>query len=172
MNFKVLLVDEDINTKKPIIDIIGEQYSEVKHILSYEDGLQHLENNSDYDVILLNIEGDGLGFFDVFYEFGVPIIVMAEKDNEELALSMIRRGAHDYLVKNGVSNPRGVRRVIMHTVERSAFVKHNLEPISYCEIAKARDRLRECRQQINASIVEIGAFNATFSKYTIKGSTR
>jgi len=171
MNFKVLLIDESADTKKPIVDIIGEKYVEITHILSSENGLQYLEKDNNYDLILLNIEGDGLDFFDTYYKFGIPIIVMAEKDNEELALSMIRRGAHDYLVKNGVLNPRGVRRVIMHTVERSAFVKHNLEPISHCEIVKTRDTLREYRLQIDASIREIGAFNATFRKYAAEGIT-
>jgi DNA-binding response OmpR family regulator len=169
MNFKVLLIDENTDSKKPIIDIIGEKYVDVEHYLLPEVGLQHLGGNNNYDLILLNIEKDGLNFFDDFLEFNIPIIVMAEKDNEDLALSMIRRGAHDYLVKNGVLNPRGVRRVIMHTVERSAFIKHNLEPISQCEIVKARNTLREYREQINVSIREIGAFNAAFSKYSVKG---
>ena len=170
MDFKVLLIDENTDSKKPIMSIIGEKYVDVEHCLLPEVGLQHLRENN-YDLILLNIEKDGLNFFDDFLEFNVPIIVMAEKDNEDLALSMIRRGAHDYLVKNGVLNPRGVRRVIMHTVERSAFIKHNLEPISQCEIVKARNTLREYREQINASIMEIGAFNAAFSKYSVKGIT-
>ena len=81
MNFKVLLIDENTDSKKPIIDIIGEKYVNVEHCILPEVGLQYLRENN-YDLILLNIEKDGLNFFDDFLEFNVPIIVMAEKDNE------------------------------------------------------------------------------------------
>ena len=169
MQFNILLVDNDQKSKQTITSLIGGRHVAVTPASTPEDGLACLEGGN-FDLILLDIEGGGIDYFDMIYKFDIPIIVMAEQDNEELALSMLRRGAQDYLVKNGVLNPRGLRRIIMHAVERSAFVKHNIRPVSNREIIMTRDALREHRQEIRASISEIGAFNATVKKYRDTGA--
>jgi len=169
MYFKILLIDSNQKSKETITNLIGGKQVSIYPTSNASDGLIILKDNNKFDLILLDLECGGIDYFDDFYNYDIPIIVMAEQDNEELALSMIRRGAQDYLVKNGVLNPRGLRRVILHAVERNGFVKNTMECVSNREITIARDALRKHRLQIEHSIAEIGAFNAAFQKHGNQG---
>jgi len=167
MSFRILLIDNDKQTSLNLSNMIGDEQTIITIALTIVDSMKLLSNNQ-YELILLDLDKDGVKLFENIFKFGIPIIVMANYDNEDLAISMLRRGAQDYLVKNGVLNKRGLRRVIMHTVERSAFVKNNTRSMFDQDLVEARRTLKEHNRKIRASISEIGAVNATFAKYRNK----
>ncbi len=74
------------------------------------------------DALLLDLDlpdDEDLGSFERAYAFApdVPIIVLTSVEDEEMALSMVKAGAQDYLVKGEVT-PELLLRSIRYAVER------------------------------------------------------
>src|SRR4030095_6018717 len=84
-------------------------------------------------VVLLDFvlsDAKGLEAFDRIHEAvpQMPVIVLSERDDEELALHAVQRGAADYLVKG---------RIDSHLLQRS--MRYAIER-TYAETALARER--------------------------------
>jgi FixJ family two-component response regulator len=63
---------------------------------------------------------------------GIPVVVLAGVDDEDMALEAVRQGAQDYLLK-GAINGRALWRVITYAIERKAS-EQLLEDISNATI--------------------------------------
>ncbi len=76
----------------------------------------------EIDVILLDLQGvyPSSGTFKQLYEqsCGVPIIVLTDDDDENLALSAVQAGAQDFLIK-GEIDKNALLRSIRYSIERS-----------------------------------------------------
>lgn len=141
--------------------------------LTLQEGLTFLED-ADVDLVLMGLElpdSFGVEAFIQVYEYDVPIVVMTDRDNEELGIQVLRKGAQDHLIRNGVLTARGLRRVILHAIERSAFTSSaGLDSIKdtngmgvcpHNEIHKARQALRESTQRMKDTYTQFGALNGT-----------
>jgi diguanylate cyclase (GGDEF)-like protein len=78
------------------------------------------------DLVLLDLalpDSDGIGTFERLHAFApeVPIVVLTELDDEEVALATLRGGAQDYLVKNE-AGAELVFRSIRYAVERHRLI--------------------------------------------------
>jgi diguanylate cyclase (GGDEF)-like protein len=77
----------------------------------------------DFDVALLDLslpDGHGLDTFTTFAREtpGLPIVVLSGMDDDELALSAVREGAQDYLVKGHVTES-SLARALLYAIERN-----------------------------------------------------
>ena len=84
-------------------------------------GLRRL-SEQDFDVVLLELalpDSKGLETFVKVHSHapGIPIVVLAELDDEALAVKAVHEGAQDYLVKGRVDS-RLLRRSIRYAIER------------------------------------------------------
>jgi PAS domain S-box-containing protein len=105
------------------------------------DGLKRLGSKRDIDVVLLDLSlPDSHGLETVVatraQSPNVPIVVMTGLDDEALAVSTLRQGAQDYLVKSHADR-RTLIRAIRHAIERK----------------RAQEALRESEEKFR-SIVE------------------
>ncbi len=133
---KILLVEN--NTSNALLSpeffpkITTPKYQVVEAKL-LSDGLKHLEQNN-FDIILLNLlprDSWGIESLKKIQQIalGIPIIVLTEKDHEEVGLAAVRAGAQDYIVKEEIGDSL-LTRAINHALER----QHMIEALRQSEV--------------------------------------
>lgn len=159
---RLLLVEENQHWANAIASLLAESglSTNIKHVRDLHAALSVLEQN-DFDVVLVELflpDATGVETFDAINQFDIPIVAMAEKDNEQLATHVLQNGGQDYLIKNGVMNRRGLKRVITHAVERDRFIKNNTGTVCR-SIQQAAEVLRGGRKQLLGCTADIGVLN-------------
>lgn len=123
----VLLVEDDDADARRMSDVLA-QYEgvsfRIERAASVEAGLQALSACS-FDVMLLDLslpEGQGLTAFLRAKEAApsVPIVVLADEDDESLAVDSVGLGAQEYLVK---SDARFLPRTLVNAVHRHRVLR-------------------------------------------------
>lgn len=103
-------------------------------------GLQHLKGEP-IDVLLLDLglpDGRGLDTFTRVHNeaSGVPVVVLTDLDDEDMAIQAVQKGAQDYLVKGRMDGELLVRAV------RYAVERHRL----LVELEESRQREQQERE--------------------------
>lgn len=103
------------------LSVLGKAGVGVETADTLNRALEHLSQGG-IDVLLLDLDlpdQDDLGTFERAHAFApdVPIIVLTRVEDENMALSMVKAGAQDYLVKGEVT-PELLLRSIRYAVER------------------------------------------------------
>jgi DNA-binding NtrC family response regulator len=126
---RVLLIEDDPADAALISNVLSMSkiIFEVAHADTVASALQHLRYEQ-FDVILSDIRlPDSLGIETLFkvreYADEIPIIVLSGLDSEELAITAVREGAQDYLVK-GSFNEDLLVRSILYSIERNKLMIH------------------------------------------------
>lgn len=86
-----------------------------------DEAIRHLQTQN-FDVVISDLtlpDSQGLETFQRLHEAAgqVPLLVLSGTDDEALAVSAVREGAQDYLVKGRV-DAHGLRRAISYAIER------------------------------------------------------
>ena len=121
---RVLLVEES-SSDEVNLDSVLDQVQESGVILERVDSLnQALERLSQggIDLLMLDLDlpdGGDIGTFERAHAFApdVPIIVLTRVEDQDMALSLVKAGAQDYLVK-GETPPHVLVRAIQYATER------------------------------------------------------
>jgi two-component system cell cycle response regulator len=121
---KILLIEDnpgDVRLLKEILTDVNTGQYKVVHVDCLSKGLKILSENS-FDLILLDLSLPDSQSLDTFVKAHtqvpkVPIVVLTGLNDEMMAVSAVRQGAQDYLVKGEVdSNLLG--RAIRYAIER------------------------------------------------------
>jgi PAS domain S-box-containing protein len=120
--FKILLVEDnsgDIGLIKEALR--GRNRFELSCVDRFSAALAHLER-SPVDVILLDLalpDSNGLDTLDKMRANAgsTPIVILTGSDDDDLAVSALRRGAQDYLVKGQVDGGL-LARLLVYAIER------------------------------------------------------
>lgn len=161
-----------------VVDANKESITRIKHLLRESEmevrvnafttlsaALKYLEEY-EVDLVLLELElpdSTGIETFLKMYEFDVPIVAMTERDNESMGVTVLRHGAQDFLIKNGVLNCRGLKRAIIYSIERCAFVKNNTELLcNNAGLVCNSDVFSRARQVLQSSTKEIIEFGESY----------
>src|SRR5690348_3379803 len=123
----VLLIEDNPGDVRLIREMIGED-AEAPFVVQVADrlaaGLEHLSTSETALVILDLSLPDSFGFetFAKVYAHSpaVPIIVLTGNDDDALALSAVKHGAQDYLVKNRLDRELLVRSM-RYSIERKRY---------------------------------------------------
>lgn len=121
---KVLLVEEDpsgVEYLRRTFASSNQARFETEWVQSLNEALERLSRGG-IDVMLLDLnlpDSEGIGTFDRANAFApdVPIVVLTDLDDQELAMRTVQGGAQDYLVKDTVS-PGLLMRSILYALER------------------------------------------------------
>ena len=121
---KVLLIEDSPEEADLIRAMLSKSRREtvaVDHVVRLQEGLQRLQEGS-FDIVLLDFslpDSSGLASFERTREVapGVPIVILTNLDDDEMALRAVREGAQDYLVKRKV-NDELLLRSIRYAIER------------------------------------------------------
>ena len=121
---KVLLVERETDEAPTLGEALGRTLDgrmQLETASELSEALKRLSRGG-VDVVLLDLalpDSQGMVTFERAYAFApdVPIVVVADVDDEELAVSTVQAGAQDYLVKDDVP-PSLVLRALRYAMER------------------------------------------------------
>ncbi|BAQ62805.1 sensory transduction histidine kinase [Geminocystis sp. NIES-3708] len=125
----ILLVEDNLAD----VIIIKKQFQklhslkiDLTHVLTCRDAIFHLKSNF-FDVILLDLSLPDSHNLDTvktihFYSNDIPILILTGLDDEDMAISSVREGAQDYLIK-GEINLDNLQRAIRYAIERKQKLK-------------------------------------------------
>lgn len=144
---RVLLIEDSPEYSNQIrlwLDTIDDTQYALVVVKKLSEGLRYLEENG-VDIIMLDLtvsESTGIKAFDKTRALapGVPIIVMAETEEVDLAEEVLRRGAQAYLNKSRVDGTL-LTHVVRHAIKR----KRTEKEIKKCskQFEKFSDRTRK-----------------------------
>ena len=119
----VLLIEDEKAHASLIQRALSELVADVTHVTSGAEGLQAIEN-SFFELVLCDLhlpDTTGIAIIRAIKELrpGLPIIVLTSSSNLDDAVSAMREGAWDYMVKQFSQEfSDGIRFVIQRTAER------------------------------------------------------
>jgi signal transduction histidine kinase len=159
---KILLIEDNLAEARLLQEFLKQASSKqfnLLHVKRLGEGLKEL-NNDIYDVILLDLtlpDSQGLSSLVplIAQSPSIPIVVLTNTNDEELAIEAVRQGAQDYLVKRHV-NTDVLVRALRYAIER----KQSLEGLR-----KVNENLENRVQEYTAELVkaeEINKFKAEF----------
>src|SRR5574338_748120 len=123
----VLLIEDSPGDARLIQEMIGDD-PEAPFVVHVADrlaaGLERLSGN-DTSLVILDLslpDSFGIDTFAKVYAHSpaVPIIVLTGNDDDQLALSAVKHGAQDYLVKNRLERELLVRSM-RYSIERKRY---------------------------------------------------
>ncbi len=122
---EILLVEDNVGDARLVEILLSEAVSsvdfEVVHSECLGEALERLEETG-FGVILLDLslpDSSGLETVSRMRSAAprTPIVVLSGRDDEEIALEAVQRGAQDYLIK-GQSDSNLIARSILYSIER------------------------------------------------------
>ena len=121
---RVLLIEDSAADARLLQEFLRETLNyefELTHVDRLSKGLQQLQNET-FDVILLDLtlpDSDGLSSLNTLLDKApsVPIVVLTNTNNPELAVEAVRQGAQDYLIKRQMNHEVLVRS-LRYAIER------------------------------------------------------
>ena len=99
---RILFIEDDVVDQMAIKRMAKENMHDLKYDIcnSIGDAFQQLANNN-YDVIVTDYQlGDGNAMDVVEHVVDSPVIFVTGMGNEELAVTAMKSGAYDYLIKD------------------------------------------------------------------------
>jgi two-component system, cell cycle sensor histidine kinase and response regulator CckA len=125
---KVLLVEDNPGDALLIKEMLSEIDDEfqISHATGLAESLDSLDKNG-FDVVLLDLclpDSQGIDTFNTINSYApdLPIIILTGLNDDIFAVTAVRRGAQDYLVKGEV-NRRLLIRSIKYSMERKRIDK-------------------------------------------------
>ncbi|MBE9007557.1 hybrid sensor histidine kinase/response regulator [Fortiea sp. LEGE XX443] len=126
---KILLIEDNLAEARLLQEFL--QQADAKefvlvHVKRLQEALNELSHSS-YDIILLDLtlpDSQGLSSLPLLINNApsVPIVVLTNTNDEELAIEAVREGAQDYLVKRHV-NVNSLVRSICYAIERKQLLE-------------------------------------------------
>jgi signal transduction histidine kinase len=128
---KILLIEDNLAEARLLQEFLRPDKNNdfhLVHVKRLAEALQEINQNT-YDVILLDLtlpDSQGLASLAALINYApnLPVVVLTNTNDDELALEAVRSGAQDYLVKRLVK-PEVLVRSLRHAIER----KHALETL-------------------------------------------
>ena len=122
---KILIVEDDEKFARVLSKQLEKNNYEVFHCGSLSDFLKTVKERK-FDLMLLDLglpDSSGLETYEKVSGAlsNIPIVVLTGLDDEEIAISAVKKGAQDYLVKGEVDN-RTILRSLDYANERSRLL--------------------------------------------------
>ncbi|MBW4687455.1 MAG: hybrid sensor histidine kinase/response regulator [Komarekiella atlantica HA4396-MV6] len=126
---KILLIEDSLAEARLLKEFLKQAQSQeftLLHVKRLAEALKEL-SECTYDVILLDLtlpDSQGLSSLPPLISRapGIPIVVLTNTNDEELAIEAVRQGAQDYLVKRQVSVDALVRS-LRYAIERKQVLE-------------------------------------------------
>jgi signal transduction histidine kinase len=159
---KILLIEDNLAEARLLQEFLKQAKSHefsLVHVKRLGEALQQLHWET-YDVILLDLtlpDSEGLASLAplITHAPGLPIVVLTNTNDDELALEAVRRGAQDYLVKRQVNSDLLIRS-LRYAIERKQVVE-TLRTVNEALEIRVQERTAEL-----VKVQEISQFKSEF----------
>ena len=125
MNKKVLLIEDDLQMQKFIIEYLEDYNFECFAFAHPKDALENFKNNNGYSIIILDLMLPDMDGFDLFKKLkqiqDIPIIISSARGDIGNKIHGFELGADDYLAKP--YEPRELVLRIEHILKRNISSK-------------------------------------------------
>jgi len=130
-SIKVLLIEDNLAEARLFKEFLKEDKSQQYSLVNtrqLEESLQEINLKcQNYDVILLDLnlpDSQGISSLNrLIEEFpSIPIVILTNLKDEQLAIESVRQGAQDYLVKKEI-NPHLLIRSLRYAIERKQVLE-------------------------------------------------
>jgi two-component system OmpR family response regulator len=125
LNKKVLLIEDDLQMQKFIIEYLEDYNFECFAFAHPKDALENFKNNNDYSIIILDLMLPDMDGFDLFKKLkqiqDIPIIISSARGDIGNKIHGFELGADDYLAKP--YEPRELVLRIEHILKRNISSK-------------------------------------------------
>ncbi|NEO87082.1 MAG: diguanylate cyclase, partial [Spirulina sp. SIO3F2] len=160
----VLLVEDNVAEARLLQELLREAQNiefQVTHTKRMQTAIEAV-TQTHFDVILLDLtlpDSTGLNSVDTLIAAApmIPIMVLTNTNDEELALATVRHGAQDFLIKRHLQ-PELLNRAIYYAIERKHITealnstKDNLEQ----EVQNQTAELRHAKELAQTTLQSIG----------------
>ena len=171
-HLKILLVEDnpgDIYLIQELLGASGRQIS-VERASLLADAII-MAGSQDYDAVLLDLglpDSFGLDTLRKFQnsKINAPVVILTGLDDEEIAISTVKEGAQDYLIKSNLTGDN-IMRAIRYGIERKKLFR---------ELALAKEALQKLNEELDEKVqtrtreleiytAELKELNATKDKF-------
>ncbi|MBW4646870.1 MAG: hybrid sensor histidine kinase/response regulator [Goleter apudmare HA4340-LM2] len=126
---KILLIEDNLASARLLQEYLKQANSQnysLVHVQRLREGLHEI-THGNYDVILLDLtlpDSAGLSSLSLLISHApsIPIVVLTNTNDQELAIEAVRQGAQDYLVKRQV-NVDVLVRALHYAIERKQVLE-------------------------------------------------
>lgn len=162
---RILVVDQEPYTRDVIAAMLEKSnYLPVLASTGHE-AMVHLEQDAPYDVVLSDITlsgGDGVCLLDKLREMhpNTPMVMVTAMQDMAVAISAMRRGAYDYLVKPFVREQllATIDRALDHRrlVQQNAMYRQNLEELVSARTEMLRQAIHDLERSYDTTLEALG----------------
>jgi two-component system, cell cycle sensor histidine kinase and response regulator CckA len=159
-DIQVLLIEDNLAEARLLQEILKDNLNsqfKVTHVLRLGSAILQL-NSARFDVVLLDLtlpDSDGLASLDAVSHHmpSLPIVVLTNTNDDELAIKAVQHGAQDYLVKRHV-NLDVLVRSIRYAIERkqAAEALREINETLEWRVAERTAALEAANQSLNQEI--------------------
>lgn len=165
--YRALFIEVDCDLHEKLFEIWNESINaDIVFSSSTEESIKWLELE-EFDVVLVDIDHVEVEFIKDISTFEVPVVAITSKNNEEVAHIAIQQGAQDCLLRNGILNRSGLRRSVLHAINRHQYYERKSK-ISSHDLIAVTEMIHNHNTTLYHVTGQIGAVNAAL-KATISG---
>lgn len=148
---EILLIEDDLAEARLLQEILKSfkiNHFNLVHVKRLQEALEYLERQS-CDVVLLDLtlpDSVGLNSLRTIIQRipAIPIVVLTNNNDDELAIEAVREGAQDYLIKRKI-NVEGLVRSLQYAIERKRVAE---------QMRKENENLSEQVEVKNSQLIE------------------
>jgi signal transduction histidine kinase len=143
---EILLIEDDLAEARLLQEVLKSfniNHFNLVHVKRLQEALQHLAQNS-CDVVLLDLtlpDSVGLNSLRAITQRlpAIPVVVLTNNNDDELALEAVREGAQDFLIKRKI-NVEGLVRSLQYAIERKRVAEQmRRENQNLCDRVEAQN---------------------------------
>jgi signal transduction histidine kinase len=160
---KILLIEDSLAEARLLQEVLKQANSKqfsVVHVKRLQEALKVLNQDAKFDVILLDLtlpDSHGLESLAplIATDSSLPIVVLTNTNDDELAIEAVRQGAQDYLVKRQVTCDLLVRS-LCYAIERKQMSE---------ALRKVNESLENRVQERTAELIKAQELNQLKSEF-------
>lgn len=164
-SLKILLVEDNLAEARLLQELLNQSQTvdfKVIHFSRLQAAIAHLRSNTNFDIVLLDLtlpDSVGIHSLDAVLQLNlqIPVVVLTNTNDEELALETVRHGAQDYLIKRHL-HPELLSRAIYYAIERKQVTEalHQVKDSLEQQVGLRTAQLRHAKELAQTTLQSIG----------------